>query len=101
MAGPGPAPTYILQEYKNCCLIENAKTHSHAFITEITMFILNRTAMLVSVVCLAACSTQPAYQRPALALPASWANASAAATPSDSNESASSTSWWRQLHDPA
>ena len=63
------------------------------------MFILNRAALLASVVWLAACSTQPAYQRPALTLPASWANA--AATPSDGSASTSNTSWWRQLHDPA
>lgn len=63
------------------------------------MFILNRTALLASVACLAACSTQAAYQRPALTLPASWANA--AATPSDDSASTSNASWWRQLHDPA
>jgi NodT family efflux transporter outer membrane factor (OMF) lipoprotein len=72
------------------------------------MFILSRAALLAGVVCLAACSTQPAYQRPALTLPASWANAGAAAlpataTPSDGSASTSNlnASWWRQLHDPA
>ncbi|MDB5989743.1 MAG: hypothetical protein JWQ10_1146 [Herbaspirillum sp.] len=66
------------------------------------MVILSRAALLASALWLAACSTQPDYQRPALALPASWANAGAA-TPSDGSASTSNlnTSWWKQLHDPA
>ncbi len=48
---------------------------------------------------LAACSTQPAYQRPALTTSAAWSNAAptgpAAVPVTPSNQ------WWTQLHDPA
>jgi NodT family efflux transporter outer membrane factor (OMF) lipoprotein len=66
--------------------------------------------LLLAALSLTACSTQAPYQRPALALPAAWANAApetragagaaASATPTP-DAGADNISWWTQLHDPA
>jgi NodT family efflux transporter outer membrane factor (OMF) lipoprotein len=53
---------------------------------------------------LAACSTQPAYRQPELALPAAWANAGDGATSAAAAADATlavDEAWWKQLHDPA
>jgi NodT family efflux transporter outer membrane factor (OMF) lipoprotein len=54
---------------------------------------------------LAACSTQPAYTKPELALPTAWANAANAPAATTATGAALAPAvdeaWWKQLHDPA
>ena len=62
------------------------------------------SAALALAFSLAACSTQPAYKSPEMALPSAWANAgagTASATSAANTTQVINEAWWKQLHDPA
>ena len=61
---------------------------------------LHIASLLAATACLAACATQPRYQKPAIEVQAAWANAPAgieAVLP----RVAAEERWWTQLNDPA
>jgi NodT family efflux transporter outer membrane factor (OMF) lipoprotein len=72
-----------------------------------TSHLLQAIPLLLAALLLSACSTQAPYQRPALALPAAWANtAPGTGAGADAAKAAApipdaDISWWTQLHDPA
>jgi NodT family efflux transporter outer membrane factor (OMF) lipoprotein len=65
-------------------------------------FLRSSSSLVVATALLAACSTQPAYQRPPVSLPSGWANgADGIATGQTDSGDHVSAAWWQQLHDPA
>ena len=59
--------------------------------------LLNRAAIMFAIL-LGACTTQPAYRRPAVAMPGAWDNAVDGSSRSFSTGGAA---WWTELGDPA
>jgi outer membrane protein TolC len=61
---------------------------------------LHIASLLAATACVAACATQPRYQKPAIEVQSAWANAPAGATVALPKVPAEE-SWWTQLNDPA
>lgn len=60
-----------------------------------------RAGMALSVLLMSGCALQPAYEKPTLKLPTSWANAPGDEAPRPEPISTSRQPWWSQLNDPA